>query len=36
MIITITLPITHLIQMILNKLYLDYMYPSVYDKGSLL
>ena len=33
MIIIITLPITHLIQIILNKLYLDYMYPSNYIRG---
>ena len=33
MIITMTLPITHLIQIILNKLYLDYMYPCIYIRG---
>ena len=33
-IITITLPITHLIQIIiLNKLSLEYMYPSIYIRG---
>ena len=32
-IITIALPITHLIQILLNKLYLDYMYPSIYIRG---
>ena len=32
-IITITLPITHLIEIILNKLYLDYMYLSIYIRG---
>ena len=33
MIITITLPITHFIQILMNKLYLDYMYPSIYIRG---
>ena len=33
MIIPLRLPITHLIQIILNKHYLDYMYPSIYIRA---